>query len=253
MTSRHSQRGRPNALGNEEHGDESPFAAAGLDALVRGDVAACLRKHARYPREASERSDVVVGTATSMQKILPRGAAVPQVQPVRDVAISLAQREGELSGARPAAQQPINDVHLRVSDLRAASGNLLAAANIAAVPVGYVETKSVPPYGSAHVGWWPDPILDFLHSADIAAGDVQAFKDAYVRILESLVAQVESLANRSAQQDAWLPQAKQALAVPEELVKSLTEYTSDPAVVYRWRAQLARAIQDAGIAPGDPG
>ena len=72
-------------------------------------------------------------------------------------------------------EQPINNVHLRVSDLRAASGNLLAAANIAAVPVGYVETKSVPPYGSAHVGWWPDPILDFLHSADIAAGDVQAF------------------------------------------------------------------------------
>ncbi len=51
---------------------------------------------------------------------------------------------------------------------------------------------------------------------------------AYVRILESLVAQVESLANRSAQQDAWLPQARQALAVPEELVKSLTEYHVRP-------------------------
>ena len=25
------------------------------------------------------------------------------------------------------------------------------------------------------VGWWPDPILDFQHSADIAKGDCQAF------------------------------------------------------------------------------
>jgi hypothetical protein len=130
---------------------------------------------ASHPGEVRERSDVIVGTATSMQKILPRGTAA-QVQPVRDVAISLARNEKESFQVLVLPRdQPLSGVHLRVSDLRAQNGNLFAATNVAAVTVGYVETKSVPPYGSAQVGWWPDPILDFLQSADIAAGDVQAF------------------------------------------------------------------------------
>ena len=32
-----------------------------------------------------------------------------------------------------------------------------------------------PPYGTAHLGWWPDPILDFLPAIDIAPEDLQAF------------------------------------------------------------------------------
>ena len=38
-----------------------------------------------------------------------------------------------------------------------------------------METKSVPPYGSSHVGWWPDVILDFMDKTDIQAGDAQSF------------------------------------------------------------------------------
>ena len=57
-----------------------------------------------------------------MQKILPRGAA-PQVQPVRDVAISLARNEKESFQVLVLPrEQPINNVHLRVSDLRERAG-----------------------------------------------------------------------------------------------------------------------------------
>ena len=38
-----------------------------------------------------------------------------------------------------------------------------------------METKATPPYGSPHIGWWPDPILDFMKEADVAKGDAQAF------------------------------------------------------------------------------
>ena len=46
--------------------------------------------------------------------------------------------------------------------------------------------------------------------------------------------------------------ARQMLQVPEELAKSLTEYTTDPAVVYRCCVELARAITQSGIQPADP-
>ncbi len=119
--------------------------------------------------------DVVVGVATSMEKVLPRAGA-PEVQPAREVTVSLARNEKESFQILVLSRtQPLSGVHIHVSDLRGDGGGSFAATNIAAVPVGYVQTQAVPPYGSSQVGWWPDPILDFLSDADIAAGDVQAF------------------------------------------------------------------------------
>ncbi len=127
------------------------------------------------PQAASARDDIVVGTATSMEKILPRAGA-PEVQPAREVALSLARNEKESFQVLVLPrEQPLTGVHVQVSDLHAEDGTTFGATNIAAVPVGYVETKAVPPYGSSQVGWWPDPILDFLQAVDIAAGDLQAF------------------------------------------------------------------------------
>jgi hypothetical protein len=62
-----------------------------------------------------------------------------------------------------------------VGQLRSDDGHTFPPESIHVPVVGYVETKVVPPYGSSHVGWWPDPILDFLDTADIAEGDAQAF------------------------------------------------------------------------------
>lgn len=50
----------------------------------------------------------------------------------------------------------------------------------------------------------------------------------------------------------WLKKAKQLLAVPDEMVKSLTEYTRDPATVYRYRNSLAKTIETAGVEPASP-
>lgn len=125
--------------------------------------------------DPTARTDIIVGFASSMEKVLPRDAAL-DVRLSRRVSLSLARYEKEalqvivLPCEREAAQ-----VQVKAGDLTAADGTLFPAGNIKAVPVGYVETKAVPPYGSPHVGWWPDPILDFMSSADVAAGDAQAF------------------------------------------------------------------------------
>ena len=93
-------------------------------------------------------------------------------------------------------------------------------------------------------------------SSGLATIRLENFRDgledyAYVRVLESLVGRITTAASRSAEQEAWLQQAREALQVPEELSKSLTEYTSDPQVVYRWRTRLAETIRQADLAPDD--
>ncbi|MBM3497472.1 MAG: hypothetical protein FJX74_02270, partial [Armatimonadetes bacterium] len=121
------------------------------------------------------REDVVVGFATSMQKVLPR-AGVPELQTTRTVSLSLAQNEKEaFQVIVMPLEAALEGAEVRVGDLRGEGEGRLRAANIDCVPVGYVETKAVPPYGSSHVGWWPDPILDFMDAADIEPGDAQAF------------------------------------------------------------------------------
>ena len=72
---------------------------------------------------------------------------------------------------------------------------------------------------------------------------------AYVRVLESLVEQVAALVSRTAQQDTWLTQARQALVVPDELARSMTEFTADPAVVYRGAGNWHGPSRMRGIAP----
>jgi len=75
---------------------------------------------------------------------------------------------------------------------------------------------------------------------------------AYYRILEATVAKVEASLKRRAEHTKWLLQAKNLLMVPEELVKSRTEFTNDPAEVYRYRDHVAAAIEAAGIEPVYP-
>ncbi|MHC4595616.1 MAG: glycoside hydrolase domain-containing protein, partial [Planctomycetota bacterium] len=121
------------------------------------------------------KSDVVVGFATSMEKILPR-VVIPLLQVKSRVVLKLARNESEsFQVIVLPCSEDVKQVRVRVNDLRSQDGSRLAAENIKAVPVGYVETKTVPPSGSSHVGWWPDPILDFMEAVDIAKCDAQSF------------------------------------------------------------------------------
>lgn len=118
---------------------------------------------------------LVVGFASSMEKVLPR-AGVPNLTVSAHPSLRLARREKEaLQVIVLPCEGDVKQVRVQVSDLVSGGGKLLAAGNVDTDVVGYVQTKAVPPYGSSHVGWWPDPILSFQHEADIARGDAQAF------------------------------------------------------------------------------
>ena len=45
--------------------------------------------------------------------------------------------------------------------------------------------------------------------------------------------------------DAWLDRARRALDVPNEVVRSLSSFSTDPAVIYRWRDEMADLIEEA--------
>ncbi|MFW6162865.1 MAG: DUF4091 domain-containing protein [Planctomycetota bacterium] len=75
---------------------------------------------------------------------------------------------------------------------------------------------------------------------------------AYVRVLEGTLAEVEADPGLAPERRAWIAQARALLAVPEEVAASRTAYTRDPAVLRRWRNDLAEAIELAGIAPVEP-
>ncbi|MCY2994720.1 MAG: DUF6067 family protein [Planctomycetota bacterium] len=123
----------------------------------------------------SKRDDVVVGFATSMEKVLPRADALP-VQTKTRVELSLARGEKEsFQVVVVPCRADLKQAQVRVTELRGPDGATFPAGQSRAVPVGYVQTKTVPPYGTSYVGWWPDPILEFMSAADIVEGDAQAF------------------------------------------------------------------------------
>ncbi len=121
------------------------------------------------------RDDVVAGFATSMEKVLPRAETGPLQSRTRvELTLARGEREAFQVVVVPCGAD-LSQAAVRATELRGPGGASLGAGCVTAVPVGYVETRSVPPYGSSHVGWWPDPILEFLPAADIARGDAQAF------------------------------------------------------------------------------
>ena len=130
----------------------------------------------RVQSSAKVRNDIAVGFASSMEKVLPRGgvAITPRVTNAVEVALARNEKESFQLLVLP-CERDLSRVRIHIGDLRSDSGTLFSATNINAVPVGYVQTKAAPPSGSPHVGWWPDPILDFQTSADIAKNDLQSF------------------------------------------------------------------------------
>ncbi len=121
--------------------------------------------------------DTLVAFADSMSKILPRaepGMGSLSVAP--STSLCLAQNETEsLQVAVIPQGVGLQDVSVTVSGLTGPGGARFPDNAARSVPMGYVRTRSVPPYGSDHVGWWPDPILDFLPAVSVAKGDVQSF------------------------------------------------------------------------------
>jgi len=137
-------------------------------------------------------SEMCVGEASSMTKVLPRG--VFRAEPVQQVNVRLARREKESVQLLVAAgDRDLTNVTVKVErDLVNVNGPRFPSDRVTCAVMGYVETKKAPPYkvgykrpGSASaeerkthvpmVGWWPDPILDHLHATDVKGRDVQSF------------------------------------------------------------------------------
>ncbi len=118
---------------------------------------------------------MLVGVATSMEQLLPRAAPF-NLRPAREVSVRLARNEKEsFQIAVLPADAALKNVSVRVSDLTSSGGAVFKRAQIDCDVTGYVETIKRPPYGAPHVGWWPDPLLNFTGPVDVEAGDLQSF------------------------------------------------------------------------------
>ena len=69
---------------------------------------------------------------------------------------------------------------------------------------------------------------------------------AYAKILERLLKDVENgKCNVKSDGGVWISRAKAALAVTREVMDTMTNYTGDPVVLYRWRDEMADLIEEA--------
>ena len=143
----------------------------GLQGIMR-----CLDFENTCDEAGQNNPDMLVGLATSMVKIMPRHLPVAAA-PAASVELSLARHEWEsFQLAVMGRCKGLKNVSVKVDgDLRSQNGNILAASQIQPQVVGFVKTEHVPPYNPDYVGWWPDPILNFMQICDIAEGDVQSF------------------------------------------------------------------------------
>jgi len=152
---------------------ESPVTTTGADQPARS--ASVLRFKEAFDGLAFKDASMLVGFATSMEKLLPRDGPF-QLTVAKSIDVSLARNEKEsFQVAVMPRAEGLKGVSVTVGDLKSDSGDVLQAANVDCDVVGYVQTRRRPPYEVSYVGWWPDPILDFLGPVDIAAGDLQTF------------------------------------------------------------------------------
>ena len=117
---------------------------------------------------------MLVGTASSMVKILPKDMPF-DVQVVKTVELSLARNEWESVqiAVMPRTNDELKNVTIAVTPLTDGKGNTLE--KVDTDTVGYVKTVSRPPYAVSYVGWWPDPILRGCENVNIKPRDIQTF------------------------------------------------------------------------------
>ena len=158
-------------------------------------AAECAAFRRACERCGQDAAGMSVGLASSMANVRPRADIIPAV-PLRGVYVRLARGESEsVQIVVMPGDSGLRNVRVSVSDLERRGGSFfglfgdtLPAKNIDCSVVGYVLTTNRPPYRvgfwpeagvrkceRVKPGWWPDPILDFMDSTDIAQGDVQSF------------------------------------------------------------------------------
>ena len=143
-----------------------------------------------------------IGRATSMEKVRPRANDF-DVAAATSFSLKLARGEREsLQVLVMPNGRDLRDVTVDVPALRRErngigdwfrKADVLPPSAFKVSPMGYVRTVNPPPYKGpvnvatnlpggylrktkpVEVGWWPDPILDYLDKADVKGDDLQSF------------------------------------------------------------------------------
>ncbi len=142
-------------------------------AIARAEELAMLTRN--EPADAAA-NGLVLAVASAMQKILPRAGRMG-IEPAGPIEVHAARGETESAQVivTTLGREPLRGVEVSVGDLKTEGGVLFEPGHVQCDVVGYVRTRERPPYGTTHIGWWPDPILNFLGSIEIQPGDLQAF------------------------------------------------------------------------------
>lgn len=142
--------------------------------------------------KAGQRGGMLIGSATGMEKILPRGKTERPLRPAEALAIRLARGEYESVQVLVAPRgNGLRNVRVCVGELRREDGGTFPASNVLAAVTGYVCVREQACYRVGRdewrdgdyrrkavapgYGWYPDPILAYTDRTDIASTDVQSF------------------------------------------------------------------------------
>jgi len=128
-------------------------------------------------------SDYRVGWETSMKKIFIKGDRGGFQGSFNFPAIiSLSRNEYESFQIVIIPHKDLKGVKITTTDLDDGGRHKISAGNVSISPVGYVEIKQEylkPGQPQDIIGWWPDPILEFMDEIDIKRNEIQPF---WVRI-----------------------------------------------------------------------
>lgn len=128
-----------------------------------------------YEERLKQGEDYVVSWASSMEKIIPREMPLDHLLSGTEARIEVARNESEsIQIAVMPIGQDLERVRVEYGEFRNAAGDVLPEESLDLRTMGYVHTRPVP-YDADFSGWWPDPLLDFLHEVDIADENAQTF------------------------------------------------------------------------------
>ena len=196
-----------------------PLVGRDLLPLIDADRQAALRAAGESAAETAHARDYIrfradclaagqtfpaflLGAASSMEKVMPRGRFAVKPVTADGLSVRLAGNETESVQLLVAPKDAdLEDVTVRlegdlagesnVEGQRSKVGTVFPVTNVKVSPVGYVHTTKAPPYKVADpvpsgssaarsfrvpdIGWWPDPILGFLGPVAVRDLDVQSF------------------------------------------------------------------------------
>ncbi len=130
---------------------------------------------ADYFLEHHSESSRILAFAEPTVKIRPRDGKLP-IQPLEKVSLELAKNETEsFQVVALPLSETLKDVRVSIDPLQ--DGNLTTQVEV----VGFVNVQ-VTDMPEQLLGWWPDPLLNFIDTTDVAPCDAQSF---WVRVKSS--------------------------------------------------------------------